>query len=63
MVPFILQTEVKKAQPREVMQSLQGGRGRAGRALAGRGFCKYRTSLLFGHITNISCNLLETVNV
>ncbi|CAH3155642.1 unnamed protein product, partial [Pocillopora meandrina] len=31
-------TEVKKAQPREVMQSLQGGRGRAGRALAGRGF-------------------------
>ncbi|XP_020607573.1 RNA-binding protein Musashi homolog 2-like isoform X1 [Orbicella faveolata] len=31
-------TEVKKAQPREVMQSLQGGRGRAGRTLAGRGF-------------------------
>jgi len=37
----LLQTEVKKAQPREVMQSLQGGRGRAGRTLAGRGFCKY----------------------
>lgn len=36
-----LQTEVKKAQPREVMQSLQGGRGRASRTLAGRGFCKY----------------------
>ena len=34
------QTEVKKAQPREVMQSLQGGRGRAGRGMAGRGFCK-----------------------
>ncbi|XP_029184523.1 RNA-binding protein Musashi homolog 2-like isoform X1 [Acropora muricata] len=31
-------TEVKKAQPREVMQSLQGGRGRVGRAMAGRGF-------------------------
>ncbi|CAH3120387.1 unnamed protein product [Porites lobata] len=31
-------TEVKKAQPREVMQSLQGGRGRAGRGMAGRGF-------------------------
>lgn len=30
-------TEVKKAQPREVMQSLQGGRGRAGRTMAGRG--------------------------
>ena len=38
---FLLsQTEVKKAQPREVMQSLQGGRGRAGRGMAGRGFCK-----------------------
>ena len=37
---LMFQTEVKKAQPREVMQSLQGGRGRVGRGMAARGFCK-----------------------
>jgi len=31
---------VKKAQPKEVMFSLQGGRGRARGGLFGRGICK-----------------------
>ena len=44
---------MKKAQPREVMQSLQGGRGRVGRAMAGRGFCEliHNTVLVYALIT------------
>lgn len=55
MFCYEFQVEVKKAQPKEVMFSLQGGRGRARGGLFGRGICK---SLL----NDLLCFIIDFLN-
>ena len=43
------------------MQSLQGGRGRTGRAMAGRGFCKYPCKNVQQHPANCTQDLTLTL--